>query len=192
MKKKLAKLYLRELADPKVQEYIAGQRKKAADEAEREAKATAQIQAVEQVNLQYAKDQLTNALELTVARQRGFDSLDKQLLLNELNNELSEEEVASLKRQIEQRDLNRDLADQTKGLLIDQINSIDGIVAKEDARRTIQEKSKALTDEDLTNQEKVKGVIDEIKTTLVDNNNLTEAEKIALDEKLKNFLKKPK
>jgi TP901 family phage tail tape measure protein len=132
---KVGEALSRELADPKVQEYIAGQRKKAADEAEREAKATAQIQAVEQVNLQYAKDQLTNALELTVARQRGFDSLDKQLLLNELNNELSEEEVASLKRQIEQRDLNRDLADQTKGLLIDQINSIDGIVAKEEGKK---------------------------------------------------------
>jgi len=140
--------------------------------------------AIEQIDLNLAKEQLITAMDLSIAQKRGLDGLDKRLISSKILNNLSKEEVDNLDLLIAKRDEDRKLSDSTKSLLQEQINKLNGVTAAKQAQATLQERLNNLTDTDLQKRETVIALIQATKGTLIDNEKLNEKELSDLNTKL--------
>jgi TP901 family phage tail tape measure protein len=169
------------------QEYINKLKEEEKKKTEAINKEISKGQAIEQVNLDLAKEQLKSALDIASARFRINDSLDEQLLGSEILKNLSEKETRDLKQKIALRDTDRKLADSTRSLLQDQIGKLSGVVGKEEERNKLKLEYAKLTDDDLTNQNKVRSLIEGINTLLTDGVSTSDSAKEIIEINLQNL-----
>ena len=149
------------------------------DKTEAANKEEAKAQGISQINLDLAKQELKSTLDIASARFRINDSLDERLLSSEILKNLSEKETRDLKQQIDLRDNDRKLADATRSLLQDQIDKLSGVTGKEEERNKLKLEYAKLTDDDLTNQSRVRSLIEAVNALLTDGvNNSDSARKI--------------
>jgi TP901 family phage tail tape measure protein len=132
--------------------------------------------AVEQINLDVAKSQLKNALDLATIRNRGLDSLDKQVIRAKILNNLSAEQKANLDLEIAKRDEGRKLADDTKGAIQSQIDKLKGAAVAQGKVVEFEGQLLKLTDKDLQNRQLVEQILLGIGDVMVENTLLTKAE----------------
>jgi hypothetical protein len=113
-----------------------------------------------------AKNQLKNAMDISVQQQRSLDPLDRQLIIAEALNNLNEEQKRQLDYEITLRDRNRESADQIRSILNEQIDAVKGVVTDEEKRKKIQESLLSLTDQTILKDGEAKKVIEEIQKVL--------------------------
>jgi TP901 family phage tail tape measure protein len=154
------------LKTEEAQKNIVELNKKAAAEKEKEASKTEDLKNIELTRLSVAKNQLKNAMDISVQQQRSLDPLDRQLIIAEALNNLNEEQKRQLDYEITLRDRNRESADQIRSILNEQIDAVKGVVTDEEKRKKIQESLLSLTDQTILKDGEAKKVIEEIQKVL--------------------------
>ena len=143
---------------------------------------------LDQINLDLVKQSLKNTLEISKAMDRQFNSLDKRILSAKIIGNLSQKELRDLEYIEQQREIERETADQTLSILSEQLDKIKGITGSTDAYLAVNQQLKSLSTADLNEKYKILGVLQQINSISIDSGEISEKELSSLRDKIETML----
>jgi hypothetical protein len=136
-----------------------------------------ELSSIPMVDLEKTKTQLNNTIELAVQRERINDVLDKELKSSQILGNYSQKQIDDLEYRIQLRDNERELADQTKGFIQEQINKLKDLGVAEKVRNELNKELSGLNTEQLTDQNAIKEIVKKINAELGINGDYNDAQR---------------
>ncbi len=143
---------------------------------------------LDQINLDLAKESLKTALELSKLTARQFDMFDKKILVSKIIGDLSKEELRNLENIEQQRQLEKNTADEIASIVSSQIDKLQGIEGSASKTIELQKQLRSLSTDDLNNKYKVLDILNEINQIIFNNKDLSQAEQNLLSQKIEGLL----